>query len=228
MEEIDCLLMDLEDALSAFQKHISAYKSNPTAASSKTSLTSAETALSKAKSLQTQVDNLLRGIAGMEARRAQQQFKLLQTRVANASQELEQAKRRADAKKASSKANTVDDLLAIAAQKKQENVNLLEDANKNCDEAGAIGNAIVDDLGKQNEQLRGISSRATKIQANAKGGSEITNRMIKCERIIKIVLWSASVLFLGLSALGFYVFHHNVSHDSPEPAPLAPSESSYY
>lgn len=169
---------------------------------------------------------MLKGVTGLEARRAQQQFKLLQTKIANASQELEQAKRRADAKKVSSKASTVDDLLTIAAQKKQENVNLLEDANRNCDEAGTIGNAIVEDLGRQNEQLRGISSRATKIQANARGGAEITNRMIKCERIIKIVLWSASVLFLGLSALGFYVYHHNVPHNNPEPAP-EPSEIRY-
>lgn len=215
MEEIECSLMDMENALSAFQKHISAYKSNPTTASAKASLASADTALSKAKSFQTQVDSLLKGVTGLEARRAQQQFKLLQTKIANASQELEQAKRRADAKKVSSKASTVDDLLTIAAQKKQENVNLLEDANRNCDEAGTIGNAIVEDLGRQNEQLRGISSRATKIQANARGGAEITNRMIKCERIIKIVLWSASVLFLGLSALGFYVYHHNVPHNNP-------------
>lgn len=219
MEEIECSLMDMENALSAFQKHISAYKSNPTTASAKASLASADTALSKAKSFQAQVDSLLKGVTGLEARRAQQQFKLLQTKIANASQELEQAKRRADAKKVSSKASTVDDLLTIAAQKKQENVNLLEDANRNCDEAGTIGNAIVEDLGRQNEQLRGISSRATKIQANARGGAEITNRMIKCERIIKIVLWSASVLFLGLSALGFYVYHHNVPHNNPEPAP---------
>lgn len=218
--------MDMENALSAFQKHISAYKSNPTTASAKASLASADTALSKAKSFQTQVDSLLKGVTGLEARRAQQQFKLLQTKIANASQELEQAKRRADAKKVSSKASTVDDLLTIAAQKKQENVNLLEDANRNCDEAGTIGNAIVEDLGRQNEQLRGISSRATKIQANARGGAEITNRMIKCERIIKIVLWSASVLFLGLSALGFYVYHHNVPHNNPEPAP-EPSEIRY-
>ncbi|ESU39523.1 Tetratricopeptide repeat family protein [Giardia duodenalis] len=222
MEEIECSLMDMENALSAFQKHISAYKSNPTAASAKASLASADTALSKAKGFQTQVDSLLKGVTGLEARRAQQQFKLLQTKIANASQELEQAKRRADAKKVSSKASTVDDLLTIAAQKKQENVNLLEDANRNCDEAGTIGNAIVEDLGRQNEQLRGISSRATKIQANARGGAEITNRMIKCERIIKIVLWSASVLFLGLSALGFYVYHHNVPHNNPEPAPEPP------
>lgn len=226
MEEIECSLIDMENALSAFQKHISAYKSNPTAASAKASLASADTALSKAKSFQTQVDSLLKGVTGLEARRAQQQFKLLQTKIANASQELEQAKRRADAKKVSSKASTVDDLLTIAAQKKQENVNLLEDANRNCDEAGTIGNAIVEDLGRQNEQLRGISSRATKIQANARGGAEITNRMIKCERIIKIVLWSASVLFLGLSALGFYVYHHNVPHNNPEPAP-EPSEIRY-
>lgn len=219
MEEIECSLMDIESALSTFQKHISAYKSNPTNAAAKGSLTSAETAISKAKSLQAHVDNLLKGVTGMEARKAQQQFKLLQTKVTNASLELDQAKRRIDTKKASNKANTVDDLLAIAAQKKQENINLLEDANKNCDEAGAIGNAIVEDLGKQNEQLRGISSRATKIQANAKGGSEITNRMIKCERIIKIVLWSASVLFLVLSALAFYVYHHNVPANNPDPTP---------
>lgn len=222
MEEIECSLMDIETALSTFQKHITLYKSNPTNAAAKGSLTSAETAISKAKSLQAHVDNLLKGVTGMEARKAQQQFKLLQTKVANASLELDQTKRRADVKKASNKANTVDDLLAIAAQKKQENINLLEDANKNCDEAGAIGNAIVDDLGRQNEQLRGISSRATKIQANAKGGSEITNRMIKCERIVKIVLWTASALFLALSALGFYVYHHNVPTDNSDPTP-APS-----
>ncbi|TNJ28409.1 Qb-SNARE 4 [Giardia muris] len=114
---------------------------------------------------------------------------------------------------------SLNDRARHVARKRMENVALLDDAGRNMQEANEIGEEIVTQLGKQNDQLRGINDMATGIDATVARGDEILKKMIKFERKMKLILWLLTVVFIGMCGVAFYVYHHNVPPPAPQPSP---------
>lgn len=52
-----------------------------------------------------------------------------------------------------------------------------EDANKNAQEANVIGARIVDNLAKQNDQMKQVSNRTRNIDANVRTSQKLLKEM---------------------------------------------------
>ncbi|KAH0574836.1 SNARE protein [Spironucleus salmonicida] len=85
----------------------------------------------------------------------------------------------------------------------------LNDTDQMMDEANTIATDVVNVLGQQNQQMRGISGTTTNIVQNTGQANKLVSHMKKVEKLVNITLWSISGALILVDALGFYIFHHN-------------------
>ena len=89
------------------------------------------------------------------------------------------------------------------------------DAVRNASEANTTGLNIVSNLQKQNEQMRGISSKTANINMNTQVSNKYLDEMKRKEKIVNFLLYGLSVIFLGLDAFAFWFYHH-YKHDGTQ------------
>lgn len=83
-----------------------------------------------------------------------------------------------------------------------------EDANKNAQEANLVGARIVDNLAKQNDQLKQVSARTKNIDANVQTSQKLLKEMQRKEKIVNLLLYLLCTVFLALDGFCFWLYHH--------------------
>lgn len=83
-----------------------------------------------------------------------------------------------------------------------------EDANKNAQEANVIGARIVDNLAKQNDQMKQVSNRTRNIDANVRTSQKLLKEMQRKEKIVNLLLYCLCIVFLASDGLCFWLYHH--------------------
>lgn len=218
---------DFDDALEEFNRihqtladRVQTYEANPQAPSSKSTLDSAKSDLRRLKTALAALKEEQGKLSPVDAVKGRPKVADAEKRYNSAEARLNSAQAAA-AVAAPAKEASKAQLVAKSAME----ANLrLKDTNRVAAETVEIGDSIVNKLESQTDQMRGISQKAQRVEAHARKGQKLTAQMLKLERIVNGVLWGLSVLFLALSALAFWVFHHNVAPSDPvEPEPVEPS-----
>jgi len=220
MEDFDDALDEFNRIYQSLSDRLQTYETNPLAASSGNTLATAKSDLRRLKDALSGVKEAHRGLSPVEASK-------VRSKVAETDKKYTTAETRLNSAQATS-ATTTSASKPTQAQlvaKKAIEANMrLEDTNRVAKETVETAGAVADRLGEQTEQMRGISKKAQDVEAHARKGKALTKQMLKLERLVNGILWGLSALFLILSAVAFWVFHHNVSKD-PEPVePVEPVE----
>lgn len=90
------------------------------------------------------------------------------------------------------------------------------DAARNASEANQTGMNIISNLQRQNEQMKGISNKTANINTNVQTSNKYLEEMKRKEKIVNFLLYMLCVIFLGLDAFSFWLYHHYKKDSTPK------------